>query len=70
MIILQVIVIILNLSVMIKKYVRRKRISRWWYIYNVAMIQLLQDYLQGFKSEYPEHFKIEEERRALIKSNH
>ena len=26
-------------------------------IYNVAMIQLLQDYLQGFKSEYPEHFK-------------
>lgn len=69
MIILQVIVIILNLSVMIKKYVRRKRLVDGD-IYNVAMIQLLQDYLQGFKSEYPEHFKIEEERRALIKSNH
>ena len=63
------IVIILNLSVMIKKYVRRKRLVDGD-IYNVAMIQLLQDYLQGFKSEYPEHFKIEEERRALIKSNH
>ena len=69
MIILQVIVIILNLSVMIKKYVRRKRLVDGD-IYNVAMIQLLQDYLQGFKSEYPEHFKIEEERRALIKNNH
>ena len=69
MIILQVIVIILNLSVMIKKYVRRKRLVDGD-IYNVAMIQLLQDYLQGFKSEYPEHFKIEEERRTLIKSNH
>ncbi|MDY5874462.1 MAG: hypothetical protein SPJ74_00065 [Bacilli bacterium] len=69
MIILQVIVIILNLSVMIKKYVRRKRLVDGD-IYNVAMIQLLQDYLQGFKSEYPEHFKIEEERRALIESNH
>ena len=56
MIILQVIVIILNLSVMIKKYVRRKRLVDGD-IYNVAMIQLLQDYLQGFKSEYPEHFK-------------
>ncbi|MDD6403806.1 MAG: hypothetical protein PUG33_06765 [Mollicutes bacterium] len=54
---------------MIKKYVRRKRLVDGD-IYNVAMIQLLQDYLQGFKSEYPEHFKIEEERRALIKSNH
>ena len=69
MIILQVIVIILNLSVMIKKYVREKELVDGD-IYNVAMIQLLQDYLQGFKSEYPEHFKIEEERRALIKSNH
>lgn len=69
MIILQVIVIILNLSVMIKKYVREKELVDGD-IYNVAMIQLLQDYLQGFKSEYPEHFKIEEERRALIKNNH
>lgn len=69
MIILQVIVIILNLSVMIKKYVREKELVDGD-IYNVAMIQLLQDYLQGFKSKYPEHFKIEEERRALIKSNH
>ena len=69
MIILQVIVIILNLSVMIKKYVREKELVDGD-IYNVEMIQLLQDYLQGFKSEYPEHFKIEEERRALIKSNH
>ena len=69
MIILQVIVIILNLSVMIKKYVREKELVDGD-IYNVTMIQLLQDYLQGFKSEYPEHFKIEEERRALIKSNH
>ena len=56
MIILQVIVIILNLSVMIKKYVREKELVDGD-IYNVAMIQLLQDYLQGFKSEYPEHFK-------------
>ena len=69
MIILQVIVIILNLSVMIKKYVREKELVDGD-IYNVEMIQLLQDYLQGFKSEYPEHFKIEDERRALIKSNH
>ena len=59
MIILQVIVIILNLSVMIKKYVREKELVDGD-IYNVAMIQLLQDYLQGFKSEYPEHFKIED----------
>lgn len=69
MIILQVIVIILNLSVMIKNTLEEKELVDGD-IYNVAMIQLLQDYLQGFKSEYPEHFKIEEERRALIKSNH
>lgn len=55
---LQVIVIILNLSVMIKNTLEEKELVDGD-IYNVAMIQLLQDYLQGFKSEYPEHFKIE-----------
>lgn len=52
-----------------KKYLKEKELVDGD-IYNVEMIQLLQDYLKGFKSEYPEHFKIEEERRALIKSNH
>ena len=56
MIILQLIVIILNLSVMIKNTLEEKELVDGD-IYNVAMIQLLQDYLQGFKSEYPEYFK-------------